>query len=237
MARPLRIDLPGWPMHVTQRGVNRCAIFLDDDDRHHYLRLLREACRVHAVALHAYVLMDNHVHLLLTTRRAGDRCRAMHSVGQRYVQAFNLRHRRVGTLWQGRFKACVVDTDTYLLTVMRYIELNPVRAAMVVSPEAHPWSSARAHLGLRGDPLLDEHAMYLALGTTPAARHAAWRSWLAHGVDEDALNAIRRHLTREAALGDERFRAMVEKTLNRAVRCLPRGRPPRGGGGDQSGPN
>jgi putative transposase len=98
---PLRIDLPGWPMHVPQRGVNRCAIFLDDADRQHYLRLLREACVARSIALHAYVLMDNHVHLLLTTLREGDLSWAMHAVGQRYVQAFNLRHRRVGTLWQG----------------------------------------------------------------------------------------------------------------------------------------
>ena len=136
MPRRPRLELPGIPMHVTQRGVNRCAIFVDDVDRHHYRRVLREACTKDAVAVHALVLMDNHVHLLLASSQPGNVSMAMRNAGQAYVQAFNMRHGRSGTLWQGRYKSSLVDSERYLLSVMRYIELNPVRAAMVATPEA-----------------------------------------------------------------------------------------------------
>lgn len=147
MPRQPRLELPGLPVHVTQRGVNQCAIFIDDDDRHHYRRLLREACIEHGIAIHAFVLMDNHVHLLLTPRHPGALSRAMRAVGQCYVQAFNARHGRCGALWQGRFKSSLVDSERYLLTVIRYIELNPVRAAMVATPDEYKWSSVHTHLG------------------------------------------------------------------------------------------
>lgn len=178
MPRRPRLELPGLPMHVTQRGVNRCAIFIVDDDRHHYRRLLREACSKYAVTLHAFVLMDNHVHLLLTPTQAGGLSRTMREAGQSYVQAFNARHGRCGTLWQGRFKSCLVDSDRYLLTVIRYIELNPVRAAMVTAPEDYQWSSVHTHLGKACDPLITLHPTYLALGSLPAERHAAYGQWL-----------------------------------------------------------
>jgi putative transposase len=225
MPRPPRIDLPGWPVHVTQRGVNRCAIFLDDEDRSHYLRLFRDACIRWSVAVYAYVLMDNHVHLLLGTTGRGDLSSSMHCLGHTYVQAFNGRHGRVGTLWQGRFKGCLVGSENYLLAVMRYIELNPLRAAMVGRIDAYRWSSADAHLGLRSDPLVTPHALYLGMAKTPANRQAIWREWLRAGTSDDDLLAIRRHLARESPLGDERFQAMVEAALNRPVACLPRGRP------------
>ena len=141
MPRQPRLELPGIPLHVTQRGVNRCAIFLDDADRHHYRRLLRDACRKHGVAIHAFVLMDNHVHVLVCATEAGRVSRAMRQAGQSYVQSFNQRHGRVGTLWQGRFKSSLVDSGAYALRVIRYIELNPVRAALVDRPDAYRWSS------------------------------------------------------------------------------------------------
>jgi len=212
-------------MHVTQRGVNRCAIFLDDQDRHHYRRLLREACTKHAVVLHAFVLMDNHVHLLLTPTRAGGLSRAMREAGQSYVQAFNARHGRCGTLWQGRFKSCLVDSDRYLLTVIRYIELNPVRAAMVAAPEDYRWSSVHTHLGKACDPMITPHPVYLALGALPAERHAAYERWLREGVCESDMLTIRQHLAQERVLGDERFQRMLEATLQHPVSCRPRGRP------------
>jgi putative transposase len=210
---------------VTQRGVNRCAIFLDDDDRHHFRRLLREACRKHDVEIHAFVLMDNHVHLLLGAGRSGSVSSAMRLAGQSYVQAFNHRHGRTGTLWQGRFKSSLVDSDHYLLTVMRYIELNPVRAAMVASPEAYRWSSVHTHLGHARDPMLTPHPMYQALGGNAHSRAAAYRSWLYAPLPPEELDAIRRHLEQEKALGNPRFQAMVEKTLNRTATVKPRGRP------------
>ena len=213
-------------MHVTQRGVNRCAIFLEDDDRLHYRRLLRAACSAHDVAVHAYVLMDNHVHLLLIAQRSGDVSCAMRDAGQMYVQAFNARHRRSGTLWQGRFKSCLVGTDAYLLAVMRYIELNPLRAGMVPDAADYRWSSAHAHLGLRVDGLLRPHPLWLGLGANAIDRAAAWRRWLDAGTDAGTLESIRRHLEQGRALGDLRFQRMAERTLNRPVVLRPRGRPP-----------
>ncbi len=225
MPRRPRLELPGVPLHVTQRGVNRAAIFLDDDDRDHYRRLLHDACIAHDVAVHAYVLMGNHVHLLLSATRPGLVSGAMRAVGQCYVQAFNHRYRRSGTLWQGRFKSCLVDSDRYVLSVYRYIELNPVRAAMVEAPQHYRWSSVHANAGIACDPLVTPHPVYIALARELHARSAAYREWLHMGVSEDDLVAIRIHLQQERALGSARFRTMVERALNRPVTCRPRGRP------------
>ena len=165
--------------------------------------------------------MDNHFHLLLTSSQLGALSQAMRSVGQNYVQAFNYRHARSGTLWQGRFKSCLVKTERYLLTVMRYIELNPVRAAMTASPQDYRWSSVHTHLGQACDPLITLHPLYLALGSTPDERHEAYRMWLQAGVADDD----RQHVNQERAFGDERFQRMVEKTLGGPAACRPRGRP------------
>lgn len=212
-------------MHVTQRGVNRCAIFIDDEDRHHFRRVLREACRKHDVDVHAFVLMDNHIHLLLSANQAGRVSLAMRAAGQAHVQAFNWRYGRSGTLWQGRYKSCLVDTDHYLLTVMRYIELNPVRAGMVDKPEGYRWSSVHTHLGRACDPLLTPHPLYLTLGHDRAQRAEAYRAWLESGVDEDQFAEVRRYIAQERALGDSRFQRMVERALNRSVTYRSRGRP------------
>jgi putative transposase len=169
--------------------------------------------------------MDNHFHLLLTSLQPGSLSAAMRAVGQNYVQAFNYRHARCGILWQGRFKSCLVDTERYLLTVMRYIELNPVRAAMAASPQDYRWSSVHTHLGLACDSLLTPHPLYLALASTPDERHAIYRTWLREGMTDDDLARIRLHVNQERVLGDERFQRMVEKTLGRPVSCRPSGRP------------
>ena len=227
MPRQARLEIPGIPLHLTQRGVNRCAIFLDDDDRHHYLDLLADSATQHALCIHAYVLMGNHVHLLVSSAEAGKVSRAMRQLGQAYVTAFNRRHRRTGTLWEGRFKSCLVDSDHYLLTAYRYIELNPVRAAMVVRPWEHRWSSVHANLALRRDPLITPHRSFVAMGTTPLERAAAYRLWLREGVGEDELAAIRKHLQQERAFGSKRFQAMAERTLGRPVSVRPPGRPRR----------
>lgn len=234
MPRLPRLEIPGVPMHITQRGVNRGAIFIDDGDRHHFLRLLGEACNHYVIKLHAYVLMDNHFHLLLTSPEPGHLSRAMRAIGQNHVQALNYRHGRSGSLWQGRFKSCLVDTERYLLTVMRYIELNPVRAAMVDAPQKHRWSSVHAHLGLTHDRLITPHPLYLALGATAEERTAVYRKWLQQGICDDDRDRIRQHMAQERALGDERFQIMVEKTLNREAACRPRGRPRKNKSHDQA---
>ena len=225
MPRRARLELPGTPLHVTQRGVNRAATFVDDDDCRHYMDLLQSFSKEEGVAIHAYVLMGNHVHLLLSAPACGDISRLMHLVGQCHAQAFNRRHGRSGTLWQGRFKSCLVESERYLLTVYRYIELNPVRAGMVVAAEQYRWSSVHANLALRTDPLVTPHASFVAMGNDDATRAGAYRQWLAEGISADDLTTIRYHLQQERALGDLRFQRMVEKALNRPVACKPIGRP------------
>lgn len=227
MPRRPRLELPGVPLHFTHRGVNRAATFLDDEDFSAYRQLLGEVLAGQGIPLHAYVLMTNHVHLLLTPPCVGSLSAAMCQLGRRYVPAFNRRHGRTGTLWEGRFKSCLVDTDRYVLTVQRYIELNPVRAAMTETPEAYRWSSARGSLGLIADPLLSLHPVYLALGDGQQARASAYREWVDQGINQDEVQSIRLHLEQERALGHPRFQAMVEKTLNRPVAVRGRGRPRR----------
>src|SRR5690606_21228096 len=175
--------------------------------------------------VHAFVLMDNHVHLLLSAGQIGRIAPAMRAVGQAHVQAFNYRHGRSGTLWQGRFKSCLVDTDRYLLTVIRYIELNPVRAAMVARPEDYRWSSVHTHLDRACDPLITLHPLYLSLGHDSAERADTYGVWLQSGVVGAELADVRRHIAQERALGDPRFQRMVERALNRPAACRPRGRP------------
>lgn len=217
MPRRPRLELPGIPMHITQRGVNRAAIFVDDEDRGHYLALLRHELRRACVDLHAYVLMGNHVHLLASASEAGAISAALRRQGQCYVQAFNRRHGRTGTLWEGRFKSCLVDSDRYLLTVYRYIELNPVRAFITATPEDYRWSSVHANLGHATDGLVTPHPVYVGLAPDDASRCALYRNWLYEPLVPEDVAAIRAHLRQERALGDARFQAMVEKALGRPV--------------------
>lgn len=227
MPRRPRLELPGLPLHVTHRGVNRAATFLDDEDCGLYRQLLHDALGAQGVALHAYVLLTNHVHLLVTPPEPGALSRSMSRLGQRYVPAFNRKHGRTGTLWEGRFKSCLVDSERYLLTVYRYIELNPVRAAMTETPEHYRWSSVHANLAIAHDPCITPHASYLALAADPQTRGEAYRQWLHAALSDDDLHAIRAHLQQERALGSPRFQAMVEKTLNRPVALRSPGRPRR----------
>jgi putative transposase len=171
--------------------------------------------------------MDNHFHLLVTPDAVGRLSLAMGWIGQSYVQAFNLRHGRCGALWQGRFKSCLVQSERYLLTVMRYIELNPVRAAMVEAPQDYRWSSVHTHLARARDPLIMPHPLYLAMGSDPNERARVYQQWLDAGIAPDDLQQLRAYASQERALGDERFQRMVETTLGRPAVCRPRGRPPR----------
>ena len=225
MPRRPRLDLPGFPVHLTQRGVNRGAVFLDDCDRDAYLAYLGKAFGCGGIELHAYVLMSNHVHLLATAPAIGALSRAMCLVGQHYVPEFNRRHARTGTLWEGRFRSCLVDHDSYLLAAYRYIELNPVRAGMADSPDRYCWSSARTNLGLEPNPYVTPHPTFLALGRDDTDRYGAYRRWLDAGIGPDDLERIRAHARQERAYGSERFQSMIAATLNRPVTLRPVGRP------------
>lgn len=219
MARQPRIDLPGIPQHIVQRGNNRLPCFLDDADRACYRQLLREALLATGCQLHAYVLMDNHVHLLATPPEQGAAGRMMQLLGRRYVGHFNARHGRTGTLWEGRYKACLVDGADYLLRCARYIDLNPVRARMTDAPAAFRWSSCAGLCGVRDDPLLTPHAVQRELGGE------GYGLMLGEAISDDDLAAIRAYLQQQRAYGRDDFRAMVEAKTQRFASVRPAHRP------------
>ncbi len=215
MARQPRLDLPGIPQNLVQRGNNRLPCFLDDDDRLRYRHLLRDALHATGCRLHAYVLMDNHVHLLATPPQAGAIGRLMQVLGRQYVGQFNARHGRTGTLWEGRYKACLVEDADYLLRCVRYIDLNPVRARMTADPAAFEWSSCASLCGLRQDPLLTLHPVQAALDASNTTPGHAYRTLLAEALNNEDLAAIRAYLQQQRAYGRDDFRAMVEAKTRR----------------------
>lgn len=233
MARQARLIIPGHPHHVLVRGNNQQAIFADDDDRLRLLGLLREVSREHGLALHAYVLMPNHLHLLATPRDEEAMARAVQSLGRRYVGAFNHRHSRSGTLWEGRYRAHAVGGPTHVLACMRFIELNPMRAGLAAELGDYPWSSLSHHLGGTRDLLITEPAAYWALGNTPFDREAAYRTWVEQGVGSAEQQRIVAALVGGRPLGDATYLSELEKLTGRALAPRRRGRPPKPQGGAQ----
>ena len=225
MPRRPRLNVPGIPWHIIQRGNNRSACFYDDADYLYYLATLAEQADKHRCWIHAYVLMTNHVHLLLTPEKEDSAALLMKHLGQRYVQYINRSYRRSGTLWEGRFKSCLAQDETYVLTCHRYIELNPVRAKMVEHPSEYRWSSYRANGEGRTNPLLTPHPEYRRLGTSDPERQAAYRAlFLAH-LDPEAVENIRNATNGNYALGDSRFQQEIAHMLKRRVTRGRSGRP------------
>lgn len=225
MPRSTRIDLPGLPQHLIVRGNNRSPLFFQANDRGVFLRYLGEACPVNDCDVHAFVLMTNHVHLLATSRARMGLSKAMQDIGRRYARYVNSAYRRTGTLYEGRFKSSLVETGTYLLTCMRYIELNPVRAGMARHPGGYPWSSFSQNVSGEPTGLVKPHAEYLQLGTTPERRGDAYLRLFEEAIPDRELVAIRESAEKSRALGSEAFCAGVEATLRRPVRVVRRGRP------------
>ena len=230
MARLPRICLPGIPQHVIQRGNNRQACFGCDDDKAAYAHWLGEyACR-HGVAVHAWVFMTNHVHLLLTPQTPTGVSVMMQSIGRQYVRYFNQAYSRTGTLWEGRFRSCPVEAETYLLTCQRYIELNPVRAGMVGDPAAYAWSSYRANgLGIKAR-LQTPHSLYLSLGNTVDNRCKAYRALFEDTVTPSAIAQIRLAVNKGMALGSPDFLQEVEELAGRRAHPEKPGRKPKKSG-------
>jgi putative transposase len=224
MARKPRSIIAGYPFHVIVRGNNRQAIFHDDDDRASFKSILKEACLAHGLAVHAYVMMTNHVHLIGTPARDEALARVMQAVGRQYVRRFNHRHGRTGTLWEGRYRASLIQGDRHLLACQRYVEMNPVRAGMVGRPEQYEWSSHRHHLGLASDPLVSPHTVYWALGNTPFERELAYRA-----LFESLPPVPDEELTHRLLLGhpvaDAAFLEDLEMRSGRALVPRPVGRP------------
>lgn len=225
MARLPRLILPDQPHHVILRGNNRQGIFYSDLDREHLLATLAEAASQYGVAIHAYVLMDNHLHLLLTPPGADALSRMMQSLGRRYVGWFNARHRRTGTLWEGRFRAGLIEGERHLLACMRYIELNPVRAGLCAEAADWKWSSAAHHLGLVRNVLVTEHPMYWLLGNTPFEREHAYREFLAEGVVAAEQALFTEAVLRGRPIGSEAFLKPLAAEHAAVVQRRSRGRP------------
>lgn len=225
MPRQLRYKLPGVPQHVVQRGNNRQVTFFDDSDYVRYLEDLFEASEKCECELHAYVLMTNHVHLLMTPQREDSIAKVMQSVGRKYVRYINSTYKRSGTLWEGRYKASVVQDDRYLLQCYRYIELNPVRAGMVESPMDYRWSSYAFNAFGQLNELIKPHEQYLALARNEEDRQRAYRELFRHKMDNALLHEIRETTQQCRVLGNERFRNEIEAALQIKATPVTRGRP------------
>ena len=225
MARPRRLEPAGVPLHVVQRGNNRAACFFNDIDRRFYLKCLGDAAVRRRCAIHAYVLMTNHVHLLLTPEREGGASLMLQDLGRKYVQVMNKAHKRTGTLWEGRFKSSVIDSEKYLLTCHRYIELNPVRAGIVARPSNYFWTSHRHYAGATVDPLITEHRIYTELGLAGADRRRKFLQLFDEPIDDVVLGELRSSVNRGWALGSDAFLDRMEDILGHSIRPPRRGRP------------
>lgn len=225
MARLPRLYIPGLPSHVRVRGNDKQAIVRTEGDRIFLHRCLVDACGRHELAVHAYVFMDNHFHLLATGLRPDSLPRAMQCLGRRYVSYFNYLHGRTGTLWEGRYRSSPVETERYFMTCQRYVEENPVRAGMVANPIEHAWSSHRCNLGLAADDLVTPHALYLGLGRLPDERYRYYADLFRSPLGAAVIDAIRAATDKGMALGGPEFCKLLASAAGRRASPGQRGRP------------
>ena len=225
MPRKSRVSIVGVPEHIIQRGNNRQIVFAGDDNMKAYVTWLKEYAKQYKVAIHAWVLMTNHVHLLCTPGQVNGVSQMMQALGRRYVQYFNRSHNRSGTLWEGRFRSCLVQEESYLLQLYRYIELNPVRAGMVDDPADYTWSSYQCNaLGKKSD-LLSPHPLFSALGENDEERQSVYRALIRENVEGKLLDNIRQAANKDLVLGNERFVEEVEIITGKILKEGKRGRP------------
>ena len=225
MPRLPRIDAPGVAQHVIQRGNNRQLCFGDDQDIAAYANWLREYGIKYKIDIHAWVFMTNHVHLLMTAKEELGILKLMQSLGRKYVQYYNYKYKRSGTLWEGRFRSCLVESEQYVLTCYRYIELNPVRAFMVEDPKEYRWSSYGVNAIGRSSSFCTHHPSYLALGATKSVRLKQYRALFHDRLHPKILNDIREVTQKGLILGTDSFKQQMEELLERRVNHRPRGRP------------
>lgn len=225
MARLPRLFVKGMVQHVIVRGKDLRDVFLGEADYLFYLSCLEDTTERYNCHIHAYVLMPNHLHLLVSPESKESLSRTLQSIGRRYVQYYNQVFGRSGSLWDSRYKATVIDTDRYLLTCMRYIELNPVRAMQVKHPKLYPWSSYRHNAWGETNRLLTPHILYRKLGRSAAARQAAYRLLFKSRITSIDLEAIRYATNQGWALGDDKFKDRLQTFTKRRVKPLPKGRP------------
>jgi putative transposase len=227
MARLPRLTLPGYPHHIIQRGNNRQPIFSAAADYELLLALLEEHAKAQKVALHAYVLMSNHFHVLATPQTEDGVPRMMQSVGRSYVRHFNGKYARSGTLWEGRYRSTLIQAERYLLACMVYIDLNPVRAGMVADPAEYPWSSHAHYVGRRTDRLVAPHPLFWELGNTPFARELAYAELVRSGLSAAQQQALTDSAMRGWALGEQAYVQDLQRRTERRIVKSRAGRPPK----------
>lgn len=225
MARLNRIVVSQQPHHVIQKAIDGQIIFKDDQDHNIFLNWLKSAAHQFKILIHAYVLMPTHYHLLLTPQDQNGLSKMMQWIGRYYVPYFNHKYKRSGTLWQGRFKANLLEAPAYLIQCIQYIESNPVRAALVKDAYEYLWSSYRHHIGDKENPLITDHPMYWSLGNTPFAREAAYKKLFAEELTPEQLHVITQAVLKGWALGSHEFKAQIEHQINQRVQPAQRGRP------------
>jgi putative transposase len=225
MARLTRLCVPGWPHLLMQSGHNHQAVFRDDVDRKLFLELMQSAASAHGVAIHAYSLLDDEVRLLATPAGADSLSRMMQAAGRRYGSSFNRRHGHTGSLWEGRFRATVIEPERHLLACMRYVDQMSMGDEVGTRLGQRPWSSAAHHLGERVDPLVSDHLLYWSLGNTPFEREAAYRDLLQQALTSDELLSISNAVRKGWPLGSATFLEKLSGSTPRRLKPLPRGRP------------
>ena len=225
MARKPRFNLIGMPQHIVQRGNNRCSIFLNETDRRFYLDCLIQATEKHNCAVHCYVLMGNHVHLLVTSNGNDNIAEMMVLLGRRYTHYFNQKYYRKGQLWRERIRPCLIDAENYLLACQRYIELAPVRSGIVTHPAEYIWSSYSVNALGEHQEFLKPHPVYMALGSNKAQRIEAYRQMFHQDLEPDLIEKINEHANYGYCLGSEQFKLEIESILGRKEMPEGGGRP------------
>jgi putative transposase len=225
MARLPRLVLPNQPHHLIQRGNNRQNIFREAEDYQRFLSWLKESAKFYGVAIHAYVLMPNHLHLLASPSEQQSLASLMQKVGRLYVPWFNKKYARTGGLFEGRFRTSLVDTERYFMVCSRYIELNPVRAHVVSDPGDYAWSSYSHHAGIRQDPLVSDHPLYWSLGNTPFQREASYMDMVRQGISDEEVAQISLAVNKGWPLADYSFKLDLERKTARRILPAKRGRP------------
>jgi len=224
MARQARTVIPGQVMHVMVRGNNREVLFFSEDDRRTYLNWLRDAAKQFGCAVHAFALMPNHVHLLLTPQNEDSLAKTMQSLGRRYAQYFNQQHKRSGTIWEGRYRSSLIDPD-YFLRCQRYIELNPVRAGFESNPQDSSWTSYGTHIGRNADPWLVDHQNFWRLGNTPFERQMGWAAYVKEGAPHWEDRQITESLLRSKPWVSENYAKKLFRDRQDLMQIRYRGRP------------
>jgi putative transposase len=225
MPRRSRIIVPNIPLHIIQRGNNRQPCFFHENDYLSYLDWLKGYAKNSACSIHAYVLMTNHVHLLLTPKKSDSAANLMKRLGQRYVQYINRTYKRTGTLWDGRFRSSIIQQEQYLFACQRYIEMNPVRAGMVKHPGDYRWSSYQVNVQGEKSSLIRPHSLYKKLGRTNAKRQMAYKDLFRDELSSEEIDKIRKATNGNFALGSSRFTDKLSSMLGRRVIPGKPGRP------------